>query len=96
MGLISEDEAKDLNRVREIRNKFAHHLQGLTFTNQSIRESCKHFRCVAAALASNEQFAAEFPPGARFAFNFTTALLAMHLTKRIARAAAPTAAASPW
>jgi len=96
MGLISEDEAKDLNRLRDIRNKFAHRLHGLTFASQTVSESCRHFRCVTAACESNTQFAAEFPTGARFAFNLTTALLAMYLTRRLRAATPATAPASPW
>jgi len=40
MGLISEDEYHDLQIIREIRNKFAHKLHGLSFSNEWVKDKC--------------------------------------------------------
>jgi hypothetical protein len=44
LGLITDDEAHDLNRIREIRNIFAHQEHGLTFETQEIDSHCKALR----------------------------------------------------
>ena len=43
LGLIDEDECKDLNTIRDIRNDFAHKPAGLSFSDQSISDKCKNF-----------------------------------------------------
>lgn len=40
LGLIGENERKDLHRIRKIRNRFAHDLHGLTFDDQEIVTLC--------------------------------------------------------
>ena len=40
MGLISQDEHDDLHTIREIRNKFAHRLHGLSFSDDRIQRLC--------------------------------------------------------
>lgn len=42
LGLISEDEFKDIEIIRDIRNKFAHNLLEISFDNQSIQDKCKN------------------------------------------------------
>ena len=39
LGLTSDDEYRDLNLVRKIRNDFAHRLTGLIFCNAKYRKS---------------------------------------------------------
>lgn len=43
LGLISEDVGSSLDRVREIRNEFAHGHEQLTFFDQSIRDRIGNF-----------------------------------------------------
>jgi len=42
LGLISEQEYKDLNVIRDIRNDFAHGMHGITFEDQSIKDKCEN------------------------------------------------------
>jgi DNA-binding MltR family transcriptional regulator len=43
LGWISDDACKDLNIVREVRNRFAHSFDhDLTFDDQSIRDQCSN------------------------------------------------------
>ncbi|EJS59061.1 hypothetical protein ICE_01616 [Bacillus cereus BAG1X1-2] len=43
LGLISSDEYKNLDRIRKIRNMFAHQLINISFeNNQSIRDTCNN------------------------------------------------------
>lgn len=43
MGLISEDERGNLVHIKDIRNRFAHELHGLSFSNDdSIKDKCKN------------------------------------------------------
>src|SRR5690606_37481533 len=42
LGLISEDEFKDIEIIRKIRNDFAHNLLEISFDNQSIMDRCKN------------------------------------------------------
>jgi DNA-binding MltR family transcriptional regulator len=65
-GLINALEAKDLNRLREIRNKFAHQLHGLCFADQSIRDSCTNFHSVGITFTQNPELFAAFPNEPRF------------------------------
>jgi hypothetical protein len=39
--LINEDQKQDLNKIRDIRNVFAHQLIGISFNAEEITESCK-------------------------------------------------------
>lgn len=40
MGLISENEYDDLQIILEIRNRFAHRLHGLSFSDSWVRDKC--------------------------------------------------------
>lgn len=40
LGLISQYEFKIINTIRAIRNDFAHHLGGISFETQSIKQKC--------------------------------------------------------
>jgi hypothetical protein len=90
MGLISNDEHKDLDRVREIRNKFAHRLHGLDFETQQIRDMCGHFHCVTGALERG-LFQGDWLSHPRLSFNLAVGLLATGLQKRIDNASRPKA-----
>lgn len=43
LGKITVDQMKDLDRVRDIRNDFAHRATSLDFNDQSIRDRCRNF-----------------------------------------------------
>ena len=45
MGFISEEERKDLDLLREVRNAFAHALRPITFTNELIIGHIAAFKC---------------------------------------------------
>jgi hypothetical protein len=45
MGFISEEERKDLDRLREVRNAFAHALRPITFTNELIIGHTAALKC---------------------------------------------------
>jgi hypothetical protein len=40
LGLISDDEYDDLHNMREIRNRFAHRKEGLSFNDEEIKGFC--------------------------------------------------------
>ncbi len=44
LGLVSRDEYDDLKIIQAIRNDFAHHLHGLSFAEQSIKDRCFSLR----------------------------------------------------
>jgi DNA-binding MltR family transcriptional regulator len=46
LGLIPEDIYKDLDRIREVRNRFAHELNPLSFEDQSTADIVKSLNCV--------------------------------------------------
>lgn len=46
LGLIGQKTRRDLDRVREIRNAFAHARQAIAFTTPEIAHVCKHFELV--------------------------------------------------
>jgi len=41
-GMIPESVRKDLNYIREIRNKFAHNFVGVSFSTQPVCDLCKN------------------------------------------------------
>lgn len=41
LGFLNENEYKDLHRIRDIRNDFAHKLIGLSFKTQNIADRCR-------------------------------------------------------
>ena len=88
IGLISEPEAKDLHRMRDIRNKFAHRLHGLSFNTQTIRDSCENFALIedSRQVASNQGFFEDYPRHARATFNLEVTLMVSKLKARIAKA----------
>ncbi len=49
IGLISKDCMKDLDSIREIRNKFAHLHGPVSFSDQSIAHRCRNLRNTAKA-----------------------------------------------
>ncbi|WP_447729116.1 hypothetical protein [Pseudoxanthomonas suwonensis] len=88
MGLISSAEAKDLHRMREIRNLFAHELHGLSFETQAVRDSCGNFEIIedSRGIAANREFFQDYPSHARDTFNLEVTLMVSILKERIGRA----------
>lgn len=78
MGLISEDEYDDLNKIREIRNRFAHDLQGLRFSDKWAKDKC-------TSLNRPREFSklAPLTPDGRNLFNVTIAMLHTQMLNRI-------------
>jgi DNA-binding MltR family transcriptional regulator len=83
IGLISADEADDLNRLRRIRNDFAHQLHGLSFATQRISDLAKAFRCVARTFRAHPEVRAEYPSEPRKLFDLAVAVLCHSLNKRV-------------
>ena len=46
LGQIGEEEYRDMNLIRKIRNEFAHHEDGLSFETAEIRQRCFAFGLV--------------------------------------------------
>ena len=46
LGLISGDEYDDLHNMREIRNRFAHRKEGLSFEDEEIRRFCDKLKTI--------------------------------------------------
>jgi hypothetical protein len=44
VGLITEDERRDLHKIRKIRNQFAHRFVDLSFDSNDIRQMCYALR----------------------------------------------------
>jgi DNA-binding MltR family transcriptional regulator len=44
LGLLSKNERSDLHGIREIRNRFAHRLAGMTFEHQEIAGRCANLK----------------------------------------------------
>jgi len=88
IGLISELEARDLHRMRNIRKKFAHQLHGLSFDTQSIRDSCDNFALVqdSKQVPTNLGFFEDYPQHARATFNLAVTLMIFKLKARIVEA----------
>jgi mannitol operon repressor len=55
MGLIGKSEAHDLNRVRKIRNSFAHSLEPLSFDRSPVREHVQQLVLSAASVTGKAQ-----------------------------------------
>ncbi|MGY1426139.1 hypothetical protein [Lysobacter sp. A289] len=88
IGIISVSEAKDLHRMRDIRNAFAHQLHGLSFETTSIRDSCGNFVSIeeSKSLDLNRQFFSDYPRDARSAFNLAVTLAVAQLKSHIDKA----------
>jgi DNA-binding MltR family transcriptional regulator len=50
LGLITESERKDLIVIKNIRNKFAHQLHGITFSSKVIGDECDKLKGVPLSL----------------------------------------------
>lgn len=83
IGLISADEADDLNRLRRIRNDFAHQLHGLSFATQRIADLSTAFRCVARTFREHAELQSEYPSEPRKLFDLAVAVLCHALNKRV-------------
>lgn len=84
-GLISKDEASDLNKIRYIRNEFAHRAHGLSFTDQSIKDRCDSFICVKNKFEELPIVDREYPREPRMLFNLATTLLGFNITYQLRR-----------
>lgn len=65
LGLISEDEHHDLEIIRDMRNKFAHKMHGLSLADQEIREKCSKLVCphkLTADILAGDPDYSHFPP----------------------------------
>lgn len=83
LGFITSSERDDLDRVREIRNDFAHKLHGLSFATPMIATRC------AQLIAWREYAVNPRAFSGRQRFEFTVVELAMELGKRSERLHAP-------
>lgn len=95
IGLISEDDAKDLHRLREIRNKFAHRLHGLSFEDQSIAANSWNFRCMERVFTKFPRLREEYPPDARKWFDLAVGILCYQLRRSLRNASRFTFVESP-
>jgi len=43
-GLLSKDEWRDLHQIRDVRNKFAHQLVGISLSSTSIADKCRSLK----------------------------------------------------
>jgi len=79
MGLLGRDEHHDLLIIRDIRNKFAHRLHGLTFEDEWVQQKFDALRL--------PDTAPEWPihKGARNRFAVASALLTVNLGQRAAQ-----------
>lgn len=77
MGLMSKNEYRDLQIIREIRNRFAHELHGLSFSDAWVKN-----RCAELQLAKAMKPLPGGPPGARKQFTAALFLLSFQLKVR--------------
>ena len=56
LGIISENEHRDLHLIRKIRNDFGHVAVALSFETQSIRSRCEELRTVPAPFPTRYRF----------------------------------------
>jgi mannitol operon repressor len=80
LGLISEQELKEADTLRKIRNQFAHHVN-VSFENQSIGNLCKNLT-MAAQDYSVVQDRRTVTAGARGQFSSAAVCLILRLTNR--------------
>lgn len=83
IGLASHDEADDLERLRKIRNDFAHRLHGLSFATQRINDLANAFRCVARTFREHPDMQSDYPAEARKQFHLAVAVLCHALNRRV-------------
>jgi len=74
LGLISEREAKEADRLRKIRNFFAHHVH-ISFDDQNIRDLCGNLEMAA-------QDYGDVVVNTRGRFSTSAVALIMNLTNR--------------
>lgn len=95
LGLITKEEHDDLHQVREIRNRFAHKIHGLTFDTDEIRDRCRNLKCTEERFKAVQDLNEGYPRDARSLFDLGVALLAFYLMRRIENAARPAKAKPP-
>lgn len=95
LGLLTSDEARDLDLVRRIRNRFAHRTHGLAFETPEIADRCRDFYCNRAQFEASDGLRENYPESPRPLFNLAVALLAFCLTRRIEDARRPEPAEPP-
>jgi DNA-binding MltR family transcriptional regulator len=85
-GLITDSERADLDDIRNIRNRFAHKLHGLTFAADAVAGRCRRFRCNAEIFEHIPELRADYSEDPRKLFDLATALLAHCLRRRVEQA----------
>ena len=86
MGLIADDEAQDLDVIRQVRNVFAHEIHGSFDSEDKVISKSKNFILARERLNAEEILRKAYgdAPLRKF-FDFEIALLAYYLTRRLAR-----------
>lgn len=77
LGLISEDQLRELRLLGRIRNRFAHELHGLSFANAKIEDLCQELR-----LPKLLPWAMGLPDAPRDIFSISVAILGAVLQAR--------------
>lgn len=91
LGMISERDKKDIDRVRELRNKFAHNLDYASFDTPDVKQSCLLFAVVKDIDDSGFSEAEGFNTS-RLQFLWTISILhgrLINVTKQIERREVP-------
>lgn len=81
MGLIAKNEFDDLNRIREIRNIFAHEESGLNFKEKKISDWCTSFFLIKDMIRSSSELS-DYYKNPRNAFVICAASLTLLLLDR--------------
>lgn len=86
MGLIADDEAEDLDVIRQVRNVFAHEIHGSFNADDRVISKCKDFLLARERMNAEEALRETYgdAPLRKF-FDFEIALLAYYLTRRLAK-----------
>ena len=90
LGLIDEFEFREINRVRKVRNEFAHRAHGTTFSDPKIKGTC-------GSLESDLPGGAEsFSDNPRGMYINSVILMALRLTYRAERVARERRQVTTW
>jgi DNA-binding MltR family transcriptional regulator len=80
LGLLAPTEYDDLCTIQKLRNDFAHRLQGISFSDESVAARCQNLRTVKDIWVEPHH-----PQDARTLFVVAVSLLSMLLRSRAAR-----------
>jgi mannitol operon repressor len=75
LGLISQSEYLNINTIREVRNKFAHNLSGLSFNDPEIVKLCRKLKYDKSAVGLI------ILPSPRHSFTLATAVIIANLNR---------------